>query len=261
MILITAAENTDILIGCADEKSGTVLFKENISTELRKTSVEYSIAIKQILELHGTDIGAIKGGIIASCVPSLTDTLKTAMRQLLHVNILEVGPGIKTGIDVRIDDPAELGADLIATAAAGIAEYGAPLIIINLCTLTTLSVIDSDRHFIGAIFMPGIRLSADAVSRSAANLPDIAIRRSSRLIGSNTAESIQSGVINGCSAAIDGLIDKISYELDCPDMIPVITGKHAQLIASGCRHHTFTDELLILKGLILIYNKNKRTRG
>ena len=261
MILIVAAENTDILIGCADEKIGTVLFNENISTDLRKTAIEYSIAIKQITELHGIRLRDIDGGIIASCVPSLTDVLKTAMKQLIHTNIMEVGPGIKTGVDIRIDDPAELGADLIATAAAGIAEYGAPLVIINLCTLTTLSVIDSDKHFIGAVFMPGIRLSADAISHSAANLPDIAIRKSAKLIGSNTAESIRSGIINGCSSAIDGLIDKIMHELDYPDMIPVITGDHAALIAAGCRHHTLTDKHLILKGLILIYNKNKRIRS
>lgn len=258
MILIVEAENSNVLLGCADENTGKIHFESRISSDLRKTSVEYSIIIKQIIELNNVSLSNITGGILASCVPGLTDTLKTAMTKLLHTSILEVGPGIKTGVDIRIDDPGELGADLIATAAAGIAEYGAPLVIINLCTLTTLSVIDEKKHFIGALFQPGLRLSAEAIGLRTANLPDIAIRRSEKLIGTNTVESIQSGIINGCSAAIDGLLNRIIYELDYPDLLSVITGEHAQIIAAGCKHHMLVDEHLALKGLIAIYKKNKR---
>ena len=260
MILIVEAENSDILLGCADELTGRIRFENRISADLKRTAVEYSILIKQILELNGINAADITGGIIASCVPGLTDTLKSAMAKLLHIGVLEVGPGIKTGVDIRIDDPGELGADLIAAAAAGIAEYGAPLVIINLCTLTTLSVIDEKKHFIGAVFQPGLRLSAEAIGQRTANLPDIAIRRSEKLIGTNTVESIQSGIINGCSASIDGLLDRIEHELDHPELLPVITGEHAQIVAAGCRHHMLVDGHLIIKGLISIYNKNKRSR-
>lgn len=261
MILIVEAENSNILLGCADELTGEIRFENRISSDLRKTSVEYSIIIKQIIELNSIALSEITGGIIASCVPGLTDTLKTAMTKLLHTSILEVGPGIKTGVDIRIDDPGELGADLIATAAAGIIEYGAPLVIINLCTLTTISVINEKKHFIGAIFQPGLHISAEAMRQRAASLPDIAIRRSEKLIGTNTVESIQSGIINGCAAAIDGLLDRIIYELDYPDLLPVITGEHAQTIASGCKHHMLVDEHLVIKGLISIYKKNKKIGG
>lgn len=258
MILLVEAENSNVLLGCADEHTGRIHFETRISSDLRKTSAEYSIIIKQIIALNDIALSDITGGIIASCVPGLTDTLKTAMTKLLHTGILEVGPGIKTGVDIRIDDPGELGADLIATAAAGIIEYGAPLVIINLCTLNTISVINEKKHFAGALFQPGLRLSAEAICQRTASLPDIAIRRSEKLIGTNTVESIQSGVINGCSAAIDGLLDRILHELDYPELLPVITGEHAQTIASGCKHHMLVDEHLVIKGLIAIYRKNKR---
>ena len=119
-------------------------------------------------------------------------------------------------------------------------------------------MIDEKKHFIGALFQPGLRLSAEAIGLRTANLPDIAIRRSEKLIGTNTVESIQSGIINGCSAAIDGLLNRIIYELDYPDLLSVITGEHAQIIAAGCKHHMLVDEHLALKGLIAIYKKNKR---
>ena len=259
MILIVEAENSNILLSCADESSGRIFFESFISADLRKTTTEYSIALKQILELNNIPVSGFSGGIIASCVPCLTDVLKTAMMKLIHTSILEVGPGVRTGVDIRIDDPGELGADLLATAASGIIEYGAPLVIISLYTLTTISVIDEKKRFVGAIFQPGIQLSAEIMGKRTASLPNIAIRRSEKLIGTNTVESIQSGIFNGCCASIDGLLDRIEHELDFPDMLPVITGLNAQAVASGCRHHIMVDEHLAVKGLIAIYNKNKRS--
>lgn len=262
MILIVNAENTNICIGCALESQGTILFEDHVSMDIKRTAAEYSIMFKQILELNGIAVENVSGGVIASCVPPATDTIKSAMKRLLNKDILEVGPGVRTGVDIRIDDPGELGADLIVSAAAGIEHYGAPLVIIDLNTLITFSVINKKGQFIGAIFEPGIRLSSEMIGKSAANLPETAARPSVRLIGTNSAESIKSGVFNGCAASVDGLIDRISEELGADDgLTAVITGEFAEDIAKRCSHSLIVDMHLSMKGLINIYNKNAKRRS
>lgn len=258
MILMVNAENTYIFIGCSDEAEGSLIFSDKISTDFTKTSVEYAILIKHLLKFYNIDPENLTGGVIASCVPTVTDALKSTVRQLIHRDVIEVGPGVRSGVDIRLDDPGELGADLIVTAAAGIAEYGAPLIIISLNTLTTFSVINEQKHFIGAVFMPGIRLSAAAMSTNSACLPDTAVRKSSRLIGPNTAESMQSGLFYGTAAAIDGMVDRIGRELGSESIVPVITGEFAQTVAGLCTRQMRVDENLGMKGLISIYNRNNK---
>lgn len=257
MILAVMVENTNILVGCAEEKTSEVFFEEYISTDIKKVSVEYAILINEILSLHGISPKSLSGGIIASCVPEITDTLKEAMKRLLPGRILDVGPGLKTGVHIKTDDPREVGSDLIAAAAAGIAKYGSPLIIVGLYTLTTLSVIDEGGGFRGVIFMPGIRLASETISKNAARLPDIAINTKLKLIGTNTVESIQSGIWHGSKAAIDGLIKKIRQELHQDNITTLITGVFAKEIASGSEYNPIVDEHLCLDGLMIIYNRNR----
>ena len=257
MILTFLIENSKIFAGCAEAESNRIIFEDTLSADLRKTPAEYAIILKELLELHGINRQKIRGGIISSCVPQLSETIRSAATSLFHKEFLEVGPGMKTGVNIRIDDPGELGADLLVAAAAGIKEYGAPLVIINLGTATTISVIDKDRSFRGGLIAPGIRLSLESLSSHTAFLPEVAVRKPGKLIGTTSAESMQSGVITGSAAMIDGLVDRIREEME-QEVELVATGEYAGLVVPGCRHMIQMDVHLMMKGLMLLYHRNKR---
>ena len=260
MILTVIIENSKIFIGGADQDTGRIIFEDSISSDLRKTTAEYTIIIKQLLELHGMGQQGFDGGIISSCVPPLTDVIRRVLTNMIHREILEVAPGLKTGVNIRTDDPSELGADLLTAAAAGIRHYGAPLILINFGTTTTISVIDEHKAFRGCMITPGIRMSFDGLANNTAFLPDVAAHRPTRLIGSNTADSMQSGVIIGMAAMVDGMIDRIWEETE-QDAEIVASGEYAGLVVPYCRHMIMTDEHLLMKGLIAIYNRNNRRQA
>ncbi|MDO4962121.1 MAG: type III pantothenate kinase [Eubacteriales bacterium] len=260
MILTAIIENTNTYIGCADERDSRILFETCISTARDRTQIEYEFMIKNILEVKGIDPAEINGGIIASCVSDMTDIIKAAAEAVLSVRLLEVGPGLKSGVDIRIDDPATLGADLLIAAAAGISEYGSPLVIANLCTVGTLSVIDPDRKFTGCLIIPGIKTGLESFAASTAALPKVAARIPDRLIGNSTERSMQSGVIYGCAASIEGLTERIREELGVSDISLVFTGEYGDMVAQCCRRQHFTDKHLMMKGLIIIYKKNRRIR-
>jgi len=253
MILAVDIGNTNIVIGAIDE--GEILFIERISTNRTKTELEYALDLNTIIDIHRINKSLITGGIISSVVPQLTGILKLAVIKVYHFVPLEVGPGIKTGLNIRLDNPAEIGADRVADAVAAISDYPTPLILIDMGTANTFSVIDKNKNFIGGLILPGIIVSLEALTSRAAQLNGISLEKPKDIIGRNTRDCMKSGVVYGNASMVDGLIDRIEERLESKAAI-VATGGLSNLIVPYCKHEIIRDENLLLKGLWIIYNKN-----
>lgn len=253
MVLAIDIGNTNIVIGGFKEQQ--ILFCERFQTNHKATSLEYAAIFKVTLEIHKISRAEITGCILSSVVPSITNTVKNAVEKYTNTKVLVVGPGIKTGLRIQVDNPAQLGSDLVVGAVAGAAEYPAPLILIDLGTATTVSVLDSNKTFIGKLILPGVNVSLDALVSHTSQLPKISLEPPKHLVGKNTIESIQGGILYGNAGALDGLIQRINEELGCPCTI-VATGGLAPVIIPLCKNTILLDENLLLKGLMLIYNKN-----
>jgi len=254
MILTIDIGNTNIVIGCFAEKD--LLFFERFSTNPHATSLEYGTLLKETFALHQMEASRIQGGILSSVVPSITDTVKKAAEKYTGASFLVVGPGLKTGLKLAVENPAQLGADLVVGAVAGIETYPVPQIIIDMGTATTVSVIDSQKAFIGKMILPGIGISMDALTSRTAQLPKVSLDPPGKLIASNTADSMRSGILYGSAGALDGLIDRINEELGEPCTV-IGTGGLMGTIAPLCRNQILVEEDLLLKGLLSIYHKNK----
>ena len=256
MILAINIENTNTVIGCFQEEK--IIFVESISTSLTRTELEYAISFKNIFELHGLDMNQIEGAIIASVVPPVTNVVRQAVKRLSEKEVLIIGPGVKTGLNIMTDQPSQVGSDLVANAVAGIAEYPVPLIVVNMGTATTLSVVDAKKHYIGGMIIPGVRISSESLTEGTAQLPKISLEKPKKVIGSNTVECMKSGLIYGTAACIDGSIARIERELKEKAASIVVTGEAAKYIVPHCERKMFLDEYLLLKGLKLIYEKNQK---
>ena len=255
MILAIDIGNTNIVLGCADDDR--ILFRERLATVQRETSLEYAVKIKAALDINGIDRSAISGAVISSVVPSVTYTVKTAVEKLVTGKIMIVGPGIKTGLKIQIDNPASLGSDLVVDDVAGINNYPVPLIIIDMGTATTFSVIDRNCAHIGGLITTGVAVSADALNSRTAQLPKIAYEKPKRVICSNTVDCIKSGIMYSNACAIDGIIERIEEELGEKTTV-IATGGLAQVVIPLCRHEIIYDDDLLLKGLMIIWNKNTK---
>lgn len=256
MILAINIENTNTVIGCFQEEN--IVFVESISTSLTRTELEYAICFKSIFELYGLDINKLEGAIIASVVPPVTNVVRQAVKRLSEKEVLIIGPGVKTGLNIMTDQPSQVGSDLVANAVAGIAEYPVPLIVVNMGTATTLSVVDAKKHYIGGMIIPGVRISSESLTEGTAQLPKISLEKPKKVIGSNTVECMKSGLIYGTAACIDGSIARIERELKEKAAAIVVTGEAAGYIVPHCERKMFLDEHLLLKGLKLIYEKNQK---
>lgn len=252
MILAIDIGNTNIVIGvCEGER---VLFMERIVTNHTATDIEYAVILKQIFELSDIDAGAVSGAIISSVVPSVTDSVKRAVKKLNGTDALVIGPGIKTGLSIKTDNPAQLGSDLVVDAAAGIQEYGAPLIIFDMGTATTVSVINENKEYTGGMIMPGMMISLNAMVSGTSQLPKISLEKPKKLIGTNTTDCMKSGILYGTASCIDGMIDRIKEEIG--EAAVVATGGLAGTVVPLCRNKIILDDELLIKGLMIIYNKN-----
>ena len=256
MILAINIENTNTVIGCFQEEK--IIFVESISTSLTRTELEYAISFKNIFELHGLDMNQIEGAIIASVVPPVTNVVRQAVKRLSEKEVLIIGPGVKTGLNIMTDQPSQVGSDLVANAVAGITEYPVPLIVVNMGTATTLSVVNAKKHYIGGMIIPGVRISSESLTEGTAQLPKISLEKPKKVIGSNTVECMKSGLIYGTASCIDGSIARIERELKEKAVSIVVTGEAAKYIVPHCERKMFLDEHLLLKGLKLIYEKNQK---
>lgn len=254
MILLIDVGNTNIVMGCAENKK--ILFRERISTNHTTTQLEYSVILKTAFEMYNVDCKKIDGAIISSVVPAVTSVIKDSVQKVTGANAMVVGPGMKTGLSIVIDNPAQLGSDLVVDAVACLDEYPVPLIIIDMGTATTVSVIDDKKRYLGGAIFPGLSISHDALVNRTSLLTKIAFEAPNKVIGSNTTDSIKSGLIFGTAGTIDGLIDRMSEELGQKCTV-VATGGLASRVVPFCKNKIIVDDDLLLKGLMKIYNKNK----
>lgn len=255
MVLAVNIGNSHILLGCFQEEK--IWFLDRISTKRDATALDYIVLIKTVLELNRFAPSQFRGGIISSVVPSVTPTVKEAMTRLLNKPVMVVGPGIKNGLKIMLDNPAQLGSDRVVNAVAAVNHYPCPGIVIDLGTATALSVIDQEKCLIGGMILPGVKLSLDALTSQASQLPQISLTPPKKLIASNTADCLKSGMIYGTAAAIDGVVCKIEEELGRPCTL-IATGEFAGDVIPFCsRTDIIIDDRLLLKGLMIIYDKNQ----
>ena len=254
MVLAIDIGNTHILLGCFEDRK--VLFTELLTTNKTSTDLEYAALIKSVLEFNGAGFDSIDGAIISSVVPQVTGTIKSAVERFSSVSPLVVGPGVKTGLKIKIDNPAQLGSDLVVSAVAGIKEYGVPQINIYMGTATAFSLIDSEKNFCGTSIGAGMGIEAEALSSKTSQLPNIAFETPKKVIGTNTVDSMKSGLIYQNAALIDGMIDRIEEEYGGKCVLTA-TGRYASLVAPLCRHKIVVDKDMLLKGLIEVYYKNR----
>ena len=253
MLLAIDMGNTNIVIGCIKEDK--ILFVERLSTDQSKTELEYAVGFKTVFELYGIKSDEIKGAIISSVVPPLTGIIRKAVEKIIGIKPIVVGPGIKTGLNILMDNPKTVGADLIVDAVAGISEYGAPLVIVDMGTATTISVVDKDKNYVGGMIIPGIRVSMDSLVNRTSQLPRIGFDVPEKVVGTNTVDCMKSGIIHGNAAMLDGMVDRIEEELGYSVKV-VATGGLAGVVIPNCKKEIIMDDSLLLKGLNIIYKKN-----
>ncbi|MDD6604012.1 MAG: type III pantothenate kinase [Eubacteriales bacterium] len=252
MILAVDVGNTNIVLGVIDAEK--LITTGRLRTDIYQTEDEYAMKIHSFLSLRNAD--DIDGAIISSVVPALIGTLKKAIKTVCGIDSIVVGPGVKTGLSIKIDDPAQLGADMVVSAVAAKSKYPCPIIIFDLGTATTGSVLDKDGNFLGGIITAGVKTSINALSTGTALLPQIDITAPKKIIGTNSIESMKSGCVIGTAAMLDGFVDKFQEELG-QEATVVVTGGLGKSIAKNCRHNMIIDENLIIDGLREIYYKNK----
>ena len=208
------------------------------------------------MSLYGVDESEVSGAAISSVVPILTQTMANAIKIVFKVKAVIVGPGIKTGINLLADNPAQVGADLICACVAAAKLYTPPVLIIDMGTATKFMLVDESKSFTGVSIMPGVEISLKALTGGAAQLPQISLVPPKKLLGTNTIDCMRSGIIYGNAAMLDGMIDRIGDEVKS-ELTIVATGGLSRSIIPYCRHDVILDDDLILKGLLIIYNKNK----
>ncbi len=264
MILAIDVGNTNIVVGGLrgfeepqDTAQKDIIFTERLSTDMVKTSLEYAILFRTALQLHKIETEQIEGAIISSVVPPLTPVIRSALRKITGMNALILGPGIRTGLNIRIDDPATVGADLVAGAVVALACYKPPLSVIDLGTATTLMVVDQDSNYIGGAIMPGVRLSLSSLVSNASMLQGITLDIPKKAIGRNTQDAMNSGILFGHAAMIDGLLDRFENEVGSK-LTVIATGGLAGKVIPACRHEIIRDDGLLLTGLRVIYERNRR---
>ncbi len=254
MVLTIDIGNTNITLGAY--KKDELVFILRLSTDRRRTRDQYAAEFHDLLRLKGVKGSDFSGAIIGSVVPELTRAVKEAVEFVTGRTPLMVGPGIKTGLNIRTDDPGELGADLVAGAVAAIEFFPLPCLVMDLGTATKISVIDEKGVFRGCTIAAGVGISVEALATRTSQLPGISLSAPSHTIGTNTIDCMQSGTVFGTAAMLDGMADRIEDELGCPVKSIVATGGFAGEIVRNCRRKASFDGDLILKGLKLLYDRN-----
>ena len=254
MILAVDIGNTNIVVGCI--KGEEICFVERMSTEATRTELEYAISFKNVLEMYGISIEQLDGGIISSVVPPVTNIVKRSVEKILNTEVMLIGPGVKTGLNILMDDPRQVGSDRIVNAVAVVHEYPVPAAIIDMGTATTICVVDEKKNYIGGAIIPGMRIAADTLTARTAQLPKISLEPPAKLIGKNTVDCMKSVVFYGNVALIDGMLDRIEEEMG-QKLHVIATGGLAKALIPYCRHEITLDDALLLKGLKIIYEKNK----
>lgn len=255
MLLAIDIGNTNLVIGCF--QGDDLKFKARIATDRSRTSDQYGVEIKNMMEAYGVQLSDIDDCIISSVVPPVFNSVRTGVWKVIGKQPMVVGPGLKTGLNIHVDVPSQVGSDRIVIAVAALAEYKAPLILMDLGTATTIEVVEPENTYLGGVIFPGIRVSLDALTSHAAQLPGISLDKPRHVIGKNTVDCMRSGMMYGTAAMIDGLVERMEGELG-HECTLIATGGMAQFITPLCKRKIILDKNLLLKGLNAIYKKNKR---
>ncbi len=256
MILAINVGNTNITVGCIDRTQ--TYFVERISTQLNKTELEYAITLKNIMELYQISASLVEGGIVSSVVPPLSEIIRQSAMKIIGRDVKLVGPGVKNGLNIQIDNPAQLGSNMVVDAVGAMESYQLPIIIIDMGTATSISVINQKGCYVGGVIMPGLNSALEFLAIRTSQLPKISLEAPQHTIGKNTVSCMQSGAVYGTASMLDGMIDRITAELGEPATV-VSTGRLARFISPYCRHSITYDDSLMLRGLLSIYEKNRNT--
>ena len=254
MILTIDIGNTNIVFGVFDGEE--LVFESRADTNSHRMADQYSVIITQVFGLYGVALSEIDGVVISSVVPPVSDQMKLSVQRLFSVTPLMVGAGVKTGVDIRIDDPSTLGADLACGAAAAKELYPLPCIVIDLGTATKVFAVDKNGAMIGGIIAPGVKISLEALAGKAASLPMISLDGHAPVIGKNTVDCMRSGVLYGHAGMLDSFIDRFQEQLG--EATVVATGGFIHVLKDYCRHEFIVDTRLVMEGMRIIYNKNKK---
>ena len=257
MILTIDVGNTNVVMGCVE--NGDVKSVCRLATNLNDLSSDYAMKMRQSFEYDGIDYKNFSGAILSSVVPQLNRAIRTAVKKVTGLDCMVVGAGLKTGVNIKLDDPGQLAGDLITGAVGALALYKPPLVVVDMGTATTIVAIDSEGSYLGGAIIPGIKLSYSALSSGTSLLPNIAIEAPKKCIGTNTVDSMKSGAVYGTAALVDGMIDRMETELGEPVTV-VATGGLAGTVVPYCRRRIEYEPALLLKGLAILYEKNAKRR-
>lgn len=259
MLLVFDIGNTQIKMGVFKEER--LIASWRMTTGATKTSDEYGIDIRMLLDCENIQVSSIDQVVISSVVPHVMHSFCNAVRRYVGREPLVIGPGIKTGICIKTENPKEVGADLIADVAAACEIYGAPCLVVDFGTATKYEVINEKGEFVAAVFSPGIGISADALCSRAAQLPMIEIKKPAKVLNSNTVECMQAGLVYGYIGQVQYIVEQIKKEMNLPDMQVVATGGFSKIFANELSCIDLYDAALTLKGLRIIAALNAGGRG
>lgn len=254
MILAIDVGNTNIVLGGVEDNK--ILFEARLQTDATKTSDQYCIELKILLDAYQIRPERIEGGIIASVVPRVLNSMQTAVKKLTGQKCLVVGPGLKTGLDIRLENPDQTGADLVAGCVAALREYQPPLVVIDMGTATTMTVLNEKGALAGGCICPGVKTSMDALTERTALLPGLQLDQPKRVIGRNTIDCMRSGIMLGNACMLDGMVERMEQELGSRATV-VVTGGVAKYLVPLCKRQMIYDKDLLLKGLNYLYWDNK----
>lgn len=255
MVLAVDIGNTNVVLGCFEGEE--IRFLGRLATDRGATELDYTVQIRNLLKLNEMSGASFEGAIICSVVPAVIGNMKEAVKLLVKKNVIVVGPGLKTGLKINIDNPGGLGADRVADAVGAVSQYPLPLITIDMGTATTIGVVDENKSFIGGMIVPGVMVSLNALSGGTSQLPHISLEPPKQPIGRNTVDCMRGGIVYHNAAGVDGMISRIEDQLGKKCTV-VVTGGLSPSIIPYCRHQMIYDRDLLLKGMRVIYNKNKR---
>jgi len=253
MILTIDIGNSNIVIGGVE--GDEIVFEARLRTEATKTSDQYCVDLKILLDVYGVKQENIEGSIIASVVPQVLNSFQTAVKKLTGKSSLVVGPGLKTGLNILLENPSQTGADLVVGCVAALREHKPPMIVVDMGTATTMVVLDKNGALIGGCICPGVKISLDALTDRTALLPGLQLDQPKKAIGRNTIDCMRSGIMMGTASMLDGMVERMEQELGCKTTV-VATGGIAKFVIPMCHTPMIYDKDLIIKGLATLYREN-----